>query len=80
MLVSNRMSSHRLNHRLVKIHRSYLVEEAATLLDVHRNTVRQWIKLGLPTSDEKRPTLILGRVLIDFLQSSRALNKRPCHP
>ena len=74
------MSSRRVNHRLVKIHRSYLVEEAATLLSVHRNTVRQWIKTGLPTSDGKRPTLILGRVLIDFLQRRKALNKRPCQP
>ena len=74
------MSSRRVNHRLVKIHRNYSVEEAAVLLGVHRNTVRQWVKVGLPTSDEKRPTLILGRALFDFLKSRKALNKRPCQP
>ena len=74
------MSSRRVNFRLVKIHRNYTVEESAKLLEVHRNTVRQWIKTGLPTNDEKRPTLILGRVLFDFLQRRKMLNKRPCQP
>ncbi len=37
------------NHRLVKIHRSYTVEDAARCLAVHKNTVRRWIKAGLPT-------------------------------
>lgn len=68
------------NHRRVKIHRSYTVEEAARQLAVHKNTVRQWIKAGLPISDNKRPTLILGGELSAFLQVRRAKNKRPCSP
>ena len=68
------------NPRLVKIHRNYTVEEIASLFGVHRNTVRQWIKQGLPTSDQKRPFLILGRDLVAFLQARRAKNKRPCQP
>jgi helix-turn-helix protein len=68
------------NHRLVKIHRSYTVEEIAPLLDVHKNTVRQWIKSGLPTCDKRRPTLILGQDLIDFLRARRGKNKRSCLP
>lgn len=66
------------NYRLVKIHRSYTVEEAASLLGVHRNTVRAWIKVGLPTTDGKRPTLILGRQLATFLHTRRIKAKRPC--
>jgi helix-turn-helix protein len=68
------------NHRLAKIHRSYTVEESAHLLGVHKNTVRQWIKSGLPTCDKRRPTLILGRHLIDFLRARREKNKRSCLP
>jgi hypothetical protein len=68
------------SHRLVKIHYSYTVDEIARLFGIHRNTVRQWVKRGLPTSDDKRPMLILGRDLIAFLQARRAKNKRPCQP
>jgi len=68
------------NHRRVKIHRSYAVEEIARLFGNHKNTVRAWIKAGLPTCDDKRPTLILGRELIVFLKARRAKNKRTCLP
>jgi hypothetical protein len=68
------------NPRLVKIHRSYSVEEVADLLGKHKNTVRAWIKAGLPTCDGKRPTLILGRALREFLIAQRGKNKKPCSP
>lgn len=66
------------NPRLVKIHRNYTVEETASLLDVHKNTVRAWIKQGLPVLQEKRPKLILGKDLSAFLQTKRTKSKRPC--
>jgi hypothetical protein len=68
------------NHRLVKSHRTYTVEEIASLLNKHKNTVREWVKAGLPTIDDKRPMLILGRELIAFLQARRARKKSPCRP
>lgn len=68
------------NPRLAKIHRNYTVEEIARLFRVHRNTVREWVKRGLPTSDRKRPILILGRDLASFLQTRRLKNKRTCQP
>lgn len=68
------------NPRLAKIHRNYTVEEIANLYRVHRNTVREWVKRGLQTSDDKRPMLILGRDLSAFLQARREKNKRPCQP
>ena len=68
------------NHRLVKIHRNYTVEDIANLFGIHKNTVRRWIKDGLATIDDKRPMLILGHVLVAFLQSRRAKNKQPCKP
>ena len=68
------------NPHRVKIHRNYTVEEAAQLLGMHKNTVRLWIKQGLPTIDDKRPKLILGRELSAFLEAKRTKNKRPCKP
>ena len=74
------MGNRQANHRRVKIHRSYKVEEIALLLGVHKNTVRAWVKVGLPTCDRKRPTLILGHDLAAFLQDRRARRKQPCQP
>jgi excisionase family DNA binding protein len=69
------------NHRLVKIHRNYTVEEIAKLFGIHKNTVRRWVKEGLATIDDKRrPMLILGHDLTAFLKARRAKNKRPCKP
>jgi hypothetical protein len=74
------MRRRRPNHRLVKGNRNYVVDELATLLGVHRHTVRQWVKRGLPTIDERRPMLMLGRDVIAFLAERRSKNKRPCRP
>ena len=74
------MRKRRPNYRLVKTRRNYTVEEAARLLGTHKNTVRAWVKAGLPTSDAKRPILILGVDLAAFLQARRTKNKRPCQP
>jgi hypothetical protein len=68
------------NYRLVKIHRSYTVEEIAKLFNIHKNTVRRWVKEGLTTNDDKHPILILGHVLAAFLQARRKKNKQICKP
>ena len=68
------------NHRLVKTHRTYTVEEIASLFHVHRNTVREWVKRGLPTCDDRRPMLILGPELAAFLQARRLKNRQTCSP
>lgn len=68
------------NHRQVKIHRNYTVEEIASLFGIHKNTVREWIKAGLLVLDDKRPMLILGRELSVFLQARRIKNKQNCQP
>jgi hypothetical protein len=70
----------RSNPRLAKINRNYTVEEVATLFGIHRNTVRLWVKQGLPTSDDRRPTLILGRDLRAFLDERRSKCRRTCKP
>ena len=68
------------NHRLVKIHRTYTMDEIATLFSIHPNTVRDWLLKGLETIDQRRPLLVIGHVLVDFLKARRAVNKRPCRP
>ena len=68
------------NYRLVKTHRTYTVEEIASLFHVHRNTVREWVKRGLPTCDDRRPMLILGPELAAFLQARRLKNRQTCAP
>ena len=74
------MATRHPNYRLVKIHRNYTVEEIAKLFGVHRNTVREWIKRGLPTINVKGPKLILGPDLRAFLQARRVKNKWKCQP
>ena len=74
------MRKGRPNYRLVKIHRNYTVEDVARLFGKHKNTVRAWVKAGLPTCDSKRPTLILGRELAAYLLERRTKNKQPCQP
>jgi hypothetical protein len=61
---------------LVNIHRSYVAEQIACLFGVHKNTVGEWIKTGLPTSDNRRPMLVLA----NFLNDRRKKNKPPCQP
>jgi hypothetical protein len=68
------------NYRHVKVHRSYTVEETASLFGIHKNTVREWIKAGLPVIDDKRPKLILGHDLAAFLQARRIKKKQTCEP
>jgi hypothetical protein len=68
------------NPQLVKIHRSYTVEDAAKVLGKHKNTVRNWFKDGLATIDNKRPMLILGNDLAEFIKRRRVKNKQSCKP
>jgi transposase len=46
-----------MNPNKAKIYRSYTVEEIANLFCVHKNTVRAWLKAGLPICDDRKPTV-----------------------
>ncbi|WP_338155945.1 helix-turn-helix domain-containing protein [Vibrio harveyi] len=72
------MAAKRFNPKLAKIHRSYTAEEVAKLYGVHKKTVRNWIRNGLPVFDEVRPLLILGTDLRIFLQQQRDRKRSQC--
>ena len=74
------MARQRANPRLIKLHRTYSVEDAARTLGVHKNSVRGWRKDGLKAIDNDRPILFLGSVLRAFLEQRNASRKRPCRP
>ena len=69
----------RADWRRIKAKYSYTIEEAARALNLHRNTVRNWIRrAGLPALTGTRPHLILGTALIGFLKERRIAAKRKC--
>jgi hypothetical protein len=55
----------------VRIHRQYTIDEAAREIGKCRATISRWLKSGLPALTEKRPVLILGQDLADFLRARR---------
>lgn len=67
------------NPRKAKIHRSYTLDEVAKLYDVHKNTVRNWIKQGLPILDNRKPFMVLGSALNSFHAERRKKLKQPCN-
>lgn len=56
--------------------RVYKVQTAARLIGVSEPTFRKWSKVGLRIMSDKRPHLVRGADLIDFLQKRRAASKR----
>jgi hypothetical protein len=72
------MARKRLNPRRAKIHRTYSFEEIARLFGVHKQTVRNWQKEGLPVLTGKRPYLVIGEALRTFLDKRRRSSKQQC--
>jgi excisionase family DNA binding protein len=69
----------RADWRRIKSKYSYTVEEAARALNLHRNTVRNWVRReGLAAMTGSRPHLILGVVLVEFLKRRRLALKQKC--
>lgn len=70
--------SRRINTRRIRQNYSYLVQEFAECLGVHKNTVRNYIKDGLPVIDDQRPQRIHGSDGIEFLNEKQARRNCKC--
>jgi hypothetical protein len=70
----------RIDLRRVKIHRNYAVDEAARVLGCHKNTIRNWLASGLEPVDDRRPLLIQGTKLREFLRLRRGRTRCHCAP
>jgi excisionase family DNA binding protein len=72
------MATHRFDRRRIKIHRTYTFDEAAETIGASKATVRRWVSSNdLPAIRDRRPILILGGDLLEFLEQ-RAGPKTTC--
>lgn len=74
------MSTSYPNPHRIKIHRTYTYAEAAEVLQKHPNTITNWVRNGLRRVDDRKPYLILGRDLKEYLSAKRKGRKKPCAP
>jgi len=65
----------RVSARKIKIHNQYTYQQAADALGVSVQTVRLWRQSGSPVLDSRKPHLILGFALKNFL-NKRSKPKR----
>ena len=72
------MAKRKIDARRIKLHRNYVISEAAERLGVHKISVQLWLKSGLPHIREPRPILILGHDLKHFLSVRRQQGRKPC--
>ena len=68
----------RYNPNKAKLHHRYTITEVGELFDVHKNTVSHWIQDGLFVMDDKKPYLIHGEDLREFLAGYNKKNKASC--
>jgi len=68
------------NVRWIKATWPYTVQEIADLLDVHKNAVLRWVKSGLAADRSRRPLLIRGNALAQFLRERQSAKRRRCKP
>lgn len=68
------------NLRLIRRDLSYSIPDIAELFRLHPNAVRRWIKDGLATIDDRKPQLVHGSDLSDYLARRQQGRKRGCAP
>ena len=66
------------NTNLIKETLSYSIYDIASLFGIHRATVRQWFKEGLPMIDNRKPYLVLGSDLKEFIKKRQGNRKTRC--
>lgn len=61
----------RVRHTKIKQNLTYTMQEAADALGLSLATIRDWVKKGLSIHKDKRPFLIYGDELRQFIQNSQ---------
>lgn len=74
------MGRKRIDYRRLKRSQTYTVPEAAIALRVSIGTVRRWVRQGLPLIDDKRPHLIHGKAMHDWLTERLKERQVKCGP
>ncbi len=74
------MGARRINPNFFKLNRSYTRGEIAKRANVHKNTVRNWMRNGLEAIAGKRPLLFAGSIIRAFLQQRNAKQRCRCEP
>jgi hypothetical protein len=69
---------HTHNVRRVKRLEQYTAQELASLFQVHKNTVSNWMRKGLRKIDDQKPHLFRGADVIAFLQKRQSSRKHSC--
>jgi len=70
----------RANPMAVKAALTYEVDEAAAALGKSPATIRNWIKDGLPVMSSKKPHLISGAAIREYLHQKYEKSKSPLAP
>ena len=68
------------NTQRIKSNLSYTIGEITELFEIHKTSVRNWMKAGLQSIDKTRPYLIHGSDLKAFLNERQSKRKQPCNP
>jgi hypothetical protein len=66
--------------RRIRPTKVYMLLEIAETLDRNITTVRSWVGKGLPLLNEKKPVLVLGSDLKEWLQAVQAAKQQKCQP
>ena len=68
------------NTSMIKKTVSYSMFDIAELFGIHKATVRNWLKIGLRRIDDRRPFLVNGADLKEFLKNRQRRKKQRCQP
>jgi hypothetical protein len=68
------------NPRRVRAGQPYTVQDVADIYELHKNAVLRWIKDGLRLIDQRKPYMIHGGDLVEYLTKKQSGRKHKCKP
>ncbi len=67
------------NTNFIKATLNYSVNDISELFKVHKRTVQEWLKEGLYKIDNRKPFLVLGSDLEEFIKNRQGKRKVKCN-